>query len=83
MSRVDIDAVDTSNFVGRVVLKVKGAEEPTLVEIQSVNLVAGSGDDSVTCGVMIGDRSTGFGYPRTVVEATLVVEGNGTVVLNV
>ena len=48
MSRVDIDAVDASNFVGRVVLEVKGVEESTLVEVQSVNLMAGSGDDGVT-----------------------------------
>jgi len=48
VSRVDIDAVDASNFVGRVVLEVKGVEESTLVEVQSVNLMAGSGDDGVT-----------------------------------
>ena len=48
MSRVDIDAVDASNFVGRVVLEVKGVKKSTLVEVQSVNLVSRSGDDGVT-----------------------------------
>ena len=47
MSRVDVDAVDTSNFVGGVGLEVEGTEESTLVEIQSVNLMAGCSDDSV------------------------------------
>jgi len=48
VGRVDIDAVDAGNFVGRVVLEVEGIEETTLVEIQSINLMTGSGDDSVT-----------------------------------
>jgi hypothetical protein len=48
MSRIDIDAVDAGNFVGRVILEVKGTKESTLVEVQSINLVTGSGDDSVT-----------------------------------
>jgi len=83
MSRIDIDAVDASDFVGRVVLEVKGIEEPTLVEVQSVNLMAGSCDDSVTRGVVVGNCPAGFGYSRAVIEATLVVQGNGTVVLKV
>jgi hypothetical protein len=33
MSRVDVDTVDAGNFVGRVVLEVKGTEESTLVEV--------------------------------------------------
>jgi len=32
---------------------------------------------------VVGNCSTGFGYSGTVVEATLVVQGNGTVVLKV
>ena len=83
MGRVDIDAVHASNFVWRVMLEVKGIEEATLVEVQSVNLMTGRGDDGVTRGVMVGNRSTGFGYACAVVEAALVVEGNGTVVLKV
>jgi len=48
MSRIDINTVDAGNFVGRIVLEVKGIEESTLVEIQSINLMTGSGDDRVT-----------------------------------
>lgn len=33
MSRVDIDAVDAGDLVGRVILEVKRTEEPTLVEV--------------------------------------------------
>lgn len=33
MSRIDIDAVDTGNFIGRVGLEIKGIEESTLVEV--------------------------------------------------
>lgn len=47
MSRVDIDAVDAGNIVGRIVLEVKGIEESTLVKVQSVNLMTRCGDDSV------------------------------------
>ena len=81
MSRVDIDAVDTGDFVGRVVLEVKWVKKSALVEVQSVNLMAGSGDNSVTRGVVVGNCSTGFGYSCAVVEATLVVQRNGAVVL--
>jgi len=83
MSGVDIDAVNTGNFVRRVVLEVKGVEETALIEVQSINLMARSGNDCVTRGVVIGNRSTGSGYSCAVVEATLVVECNGTVVLKV
>jgi len=48
MGGVDIDTVDASDFVGRVVLEVKGIKESTLVEVQPVNLMTGSSDDSVT-----------------------------------
>ena len=33
MSRVDIDAVDTGDFVGRVGLEVEGTEKSALVEV--------------------------------------------------
>lgn len=81
MSGVDIDAVDARNFVGRINLEVKRIEESTLVEVQSVNLMAGSGNDSIARWVVVGNRSTGFGYSRAMVEATLVVQRDGTVVL--
>lgn len=74
MGRVYINAVHASNFVGRVILKVKGAEESALIEVQPVNFVTGRGDDSVTRGVMVGNRSTGFGYACAVVEPALVVQ---------
>lgn len=48
MSRVDINAVDTGDFVGRIILEVKGIKETTLIEVQSINLVTRSGNDSVT-----------------------------------
>jgi hypothetical protein len=48
MSGVYVNAVDTGNFVGGVVLEVKGIEKSALVEVQPVNLVTGSCDDSVT-----------------------------------
>ena len=83
MSRVDIDAVDAGDLVGRVILEVKRTEEPTLVEVQSINLMTGSGDDRVTRWVVVGDCSTGFRYSRAVVETTLVMERDRTVVLKV
>lgn len=73
MSRVDINAVDASNFVGRVILKVKGVEELTLVEVQPVNLVAGGCDYGITRGVVVGDCPTGFGYACAVVKPALVM----------
>jgi hypothetical protein len=76
MSRIYINAVHTSNFVGRVILKVKRTKESALIQVQSINLVTGRCDDSVTRGVMVGNCSTGFWYARAVVEPTLVVQGN-------
>jgi hypothetical protein len=73
MSRVNINAVDASDFVGRVILKVEGIEKLTLVEVQPVNLVAGGCDDSVTRGVVVGNCSTGFGYARAMVKPALVM----------
>lgn len=83
MARVYINAVHTSNFVGGVILKVKGTKESALVEVQPVNLVTGRGDDSVTRGVVVGNRSTGFWYACAVVEPALVVQRNRTIVLEV
>jgi len=83
MSRVDINTVDAGNFVGRIILEVKRTEESTLVEVQSINLMTGSGDDRVTRGVVIGNCSTGFGYSCAVVEAALVVQRDRPVVLKV
>jgi len=83
MSRVDIDAVDAGNFVGRIILEVKRTEESTLVEVQSINLMTGSGDDRVTRGVVVSNCSTGFRYPCTVVETTLVVQRDRTIILKV
>jgi len=83
MSRVDIDTVDAGNFVGRIILEVKRTEEPTLVEVQSIDLMTGSGDDRVTRGVVISNCSTGFRYSRAMVETTLVVQRDRTVILEV
>ena len=48
MSRVDINAIDAGNIVGRVILEVKRIKESTLAEVQSIHFVTGSGDDRVT-----------------------------------
>ena len=83
MGRVDINAVDAGNFVGRIILKIKGIEESTLVEVQSINLMTRSGDDRVTRGVVVSNCSASFGYSCAVVETTLVVQCDRTVVLKV
>ena len=83
MGRIYVNAVYASNFVWRVILEVKRIKESTLVEVQSVNLMTGRGDDSVTRGVVVGNCSTGFGYACAVVEPTLVMQRNRTVVLKV
>ena len=67
MSRVDINTIDASNIVGRVILEVKRIKKSTLVKVQSVNLMAGSSNNSVARGVVVSDGSTGFGYACAVV----------------
>ena len=76
MSRVDINAVDSSNFIGRAILEVKRVEESTLVEIQPVNFMTGSGDNSVAGWVVVSNRPTGLGYSCAVIEPALIMKGN-------
>ena len=45
--------------------------------------MTGSGNDSVTRRVVVGNCSTSLGYSCAVVEAALVVQRNGAVVLEV
>ena len=83
MRRVDINAVNSGNFVGRIILEVEGIEKSTLVKVQSIDLMTGGGNDRVTRGVVISNRSTGLRYPGAVVETALVVQRDRTIVLKV
>jgi len=47
VSGVDINAIYPGNFIRRIFLEVKGIEESALVEVQSINLMTGSGDDGI------------------------------------
>jgi hypothetical protein len=86
VSRIDIYGIDTGDgaraaaiIVGGPLAENEGAQVTPLFQVQTVHLVAGRTKERIATGEMVGEGPAKARQPRAVMKATLGVQLDGAV----